>query len=457
MDQYTLISCIGKSDPIRGLNDGPMLHIVRNYHPKQVIFLLSEEIKTDEQLCEHNRRAIHMLEPECRISEIDTVIQNVHSFDTLSDVLPSICSKIKRCSSEEKILVNISSGTPQIQAALCMIAISDPEKYIPIQVETPEHSSNKEPYIDAKKNTIEEYMDNNLDNEPDAVSRCREPKLLNFRKPILQFQILSLTNNYDYSGALQLFKSNESIFNEKTGLLLTHVQKRLNLEHKQAVALAKKLNVEKELYPVKGSDASKLIEYYNSMKIKQYRNELNDFALRVEIMALYFGYFLLEKCLGIKKLTDIAVNKGLNGSDKYILSQEKCQKNLPGLEGYLNEKFCENYQWSYPLNARTISYIAEFLISKKEEYARYRECGEELIKWTELTSSVRNPAAHTIIAITDDEIRRAYENKDSKTLCKAMRKVLIQALSNVEKSENVKAAMDIYQHINKMISESMEE
>ena len=161
--------------------------------------------------------------------------------------------------------------------------------------------------------------------------------------------------------------------------------------------------------------------------------------------------------MGIKKLTDIAVNKGLNGSDKYILSQEKCQKNLPGLEGYLNEKFCENYQWSYPLNARTISYIAEFLISKKEEYARYRECGEELIKWTELTSSVRNPAAHTIIAITDDEIRRAYENKDSKTLCKAMRKVLIQALSNVEKSENVKAAMDIYQHINKMISESMEE
>ena len=39
---------MGRTDPIRGEHDGPILHIVRHYRPEAVILILSEEIGKEE-------------------------------------------------------------------------------------------------------------------------------------------------------------------------------------------------------------------------------------------------------------------------------------------------------------------------------------------------------------------------------------------------------------------------
>ena len=40
-----LFSCVGSTDPVRGLRDGSMLHIMRHYRPDKVVLYLSAEIR----------------------------------------------------------------------------------------------------------------------------------------------------------------------------------------------------------------------------------------------------------------------------------------------------------------------------------------------------------------------------------------------------------------------------
>lgn len=74
-----------------------------------------------------------------------------------------------------------------------------------------------------------------------------------------------------------------------------------------------------------------------------------------------------------------------------------------------------------------------------------------MMKWVELSSAVRNPAAHTIVSITDDMIRESY-GKDSAGLCRSMQRVLIQIFGTEVKKE----AFDIYDTINDRIKIEME-
>ena len=70
-----------------------------------------------------------------------------------------------------------------------------------------------------------------------------------------------------------------------------------------------------------------------------------------------------------------------------------------------------------------------------------------------LSGQVRNPAAHTIVAITDEIIKESYGNKDSAALVRSIRAVLRQAFGNEGKDE----AFAIYERINEMVKKSMEE
>ena len=454
MKNCILISVVGRTDPIRGQHDGPILHIIRHYRPEMVILLLSAEVGKEEKEYNHNEEAIHMLDKECKVKVIHTGIQDVHSYDNFSVKLLTICNDVRETYPEKKILLNITSGTPQMETALCMIAISDPERYMAIQVSSPEKSSNRNSMFDPQKDLIEDWFETNLDNEEGSPCRCQVPQLLNFKRPMVQFQIQSLIKNYDYSGALLLYEENQQNFSEKTGKILKHAKKRLNLEHKEAERLATELDMKKELYPVCRSDIGQLVDFFNSMCIKQIRGELNDFSMRLEIMTLYLGKYLIENCMKVP-LEDITTGRKIKNSYIMYLSEEKCTKKIPGIEDYLNEQFSDKklgrFEWEKPINALSIVHIVKFL-SKQPGAEKYIDAAEEMIKWANLSGQVRNPAAHTIISITDETIRNSYDNKNSTALVKSMKTVLIQAFGNQVKEE----AFRIYDRINQIVKETME-
>ena len=451
MDKYVLVTTVGKTDPIRSEHDGPLLHIVRHYRPEKVFLILTEEIEQDEAIYHHNEQAIHMLDPNCSVECIFTGIRDAHSYDFLSDKFLDICNKIKRGCQEEKILLNISSGTPQMETVMCMIAIAEPKRYIPIQVFSPQNHSNNTAVFNPKRDLLEEWFECNLDNLESGEdgeknqNRCHIPGLLNFRKPIIQFQIESLIENYDYAGAFQLYTENSEFFTEESGKLLKHAMKRLNLEYEAANSLARESGEYAALYPVARSDINRLLDFYNSIRIKQLRGELNDFALRLEIMAAQLGIYILEKHMNIS-IENIASGRGQKNSTVMFLSQEKCRTYIPGLEQYLDEQFSDTkqgrFEWGRAINALSIAYIITYMCGL-DKFAKYKNCAEELRGWAKLSGEVRNPAAHTIVAITDEDIRRSY-SKGSAALCKTMKTILQQIFGNEAKAE----AFEIYETIN---------
>ena len=114
MQDNILISVVGKTDPIRGQHDGPVLHIIRHYRPGMAILLLSKEVGDEESEYHHNEEAIHMLDKDCEVKTIPTGIQDVHSYDDFAIRLLAICNNVRKEYPERKILLNITSGTPQM-------------------------------------------------------------------------------------------------------------------------------------------------------------------------------------------------------------------------------------------------------------------------------------------------------------------------------------------------------
>lgn len=453
MDKYILIAAPGKTDPIRGESDGPILHIARHYKPEKIFLFFSEEIGEEEQEYHHIEHAINWLgERMGRHFETENDymgIQNPHSYDALLS-LTEKCARVKEKYPEHKILLNISSGTPQIETALCMIAISDGERYIPVQVSTPEKRANQSKHFNPKQDLVEDWFEINVDNEPDAPDRCTVPGLLNYKRPIVQFQITSLTRNYDYAGALQLYEENKNNISEKTGLLLKHAQKRLNLEDRAAKKIARELKIEQVLYPIARSDIMNLTDFYNSMRIKQTRGELNDFAMRLEILTVHLGTYILEKCM------HIALDEITTGKNIKRLSKDKCISVIPGIDKYLDEEFKETesgrFEWGKFVNGKSIVHIINYL-STKQAFQKYEECVKEMVKWNELSVRIRNPAAHVITAIEEADFRDFYDNKDSTALCRSIERVLVRVFG----AEFKKDGFDTYERINNLIVDSFDD
>lgn len=454
MEDYTLIAVPGITDPIRGGFDGPILHIVRHYTPKNVVLLLSEEIAKTELVYHHNEEAIRLLNPECLVEVVNTGIKNVFSYDDFSLILLHMCKNYQKKYPNNRIILNISSGTPQMNTAFCMIVLANPERYLAVQVLNPENSSTKTVPFDPQKELIEEVFENNCDNLEGAPNRCRETSLLNFRRPMVQFQIESLIHNYDYAGAYQLYMENASVFDDEVGMLLLHAQKRLNLEYEEAEKIARDNNKKDELYLNKRADISELVDYFNSMKVMQFRGELNDFALRIEIMLVYLGKYVLEKCMHIN-IEDITTKRITKiGSIQYFTSKEKCENKVPGISEYLDKIFVETrsagFEWGKPLNGLFSIYVVSFL-SKGEIFKKYEESAKEMLSWATSSGNLRNPAAHSIISITDKNFREAF-GKTSAKLCNAMYAVLRRVFG----SEVVLESFDIFDRINVMIETALE-
>lgn len=449
MNGSILIAVVGKTDPIRSEHDGPILHIIRWYHPERAVLILTAEIEKDEKEYHYMEEAIRLLDARCQVEMISTGILQPHSYDDFSIPFLNICNRIRNQYPDKKILLNITSGTPQMETAMCMIAISEPSVYVPVQVASPERSANRSSFFKPHEDLIEDWFEMDVDNEPESESRCHEPQLLNFKRPMLQAQILSLICNFDYAGAWQLYQENQQLFSKRTGLLLEHAKYRLNLEYKEAEALAEQLGLKSALYPVRRSDVARLIEFFNSMCIKQYRGELNDFSMRLEIMTEYLAIYILENCMKIKR-SELTTVRKLKNSEIMYLTESKCIAKIPGIEAYLDTQFSDKkggvFEWGKAINALSLVHIVKYL-SMQECFKRYEAAATEMLRWVQLSAQVRNPAAHTIISITEDLIRKSYGNKDSQSLCNSMRTILRQVFGNEGKDE----AFRIYEKINELV------
>ena len=211
-----LFSPIGTADPMSILGDGPMLHIVRHYQPDVVSLFLSPSMAGYERDDHRYTRAIGMLCAKTgqKAPEVRTIISerdDVHHFDgyikdfkvALDDLLSS-CFR-KHLSDDDKMLVNVSSGTPAMEQALVALGAFGWIDLTLLQVTTPNNGTNSAgDRENPKQYDLDALWEINPDNEGDRPNRVEVVHQPHFKDELLRDNVIALVKHYDYAAALEL-------------------------------------------------------------------------------------------------------------------------------------------------------------------------------------------------------------------------------------------------------------
>ena len=198
-----LISAVGDTDPIRNFHDGPLLHIVRVYRPEKIVLVHSERSLTKHDKLVKALKSIKDYSPE--IIQDGGVLPDaqVAIFDKMYDTVSSI---VKKYISDDEIILNISSATPQIISAMFAVNRISDFNVTAVQVVTPQHKSNEGLRHDNQED-IDTLIETNLDNQSDYENRTLEDTGMKFSQDLTKRNLKALIDNYDYQGALELLRA----------------------------------------------------------------------------------------------------------------------------------------------------------------------------------------------------------------------------------------------------------
>ena len=200
-----LISAVGTTDPISNNHDAALLHIARNYRPDKIVLVYSQEMFIKQDLI---NKALLSIEGYNPIIEIDSTILNndeVFLFDKMYEVMGLIVQKYTN--DDDEIILNLSSGTPQIISALFALNRINDYNTQAIQVATPKKGANRE-YKPLTDSEIDALIVENQDNSLDFVDRSIKDKSEKFTQALVKRHLRSLIASFDYQAA-------EAIINRK--------------------------------------------------------------------------------------------------------------------------------------------------------------------------------------------------------------------------------------------------
>lgn len=338
---YVLFSPISSADPISKAHDGPMLHICRKYKPEIIYLYLSKEMLDIELKEQRFSKALkylsEKLEFNCKIKKIPKEqLVDVHIFDIFYDEFIKELNNISQKHRDKQILLNVSSGTPAMQAALQTIAALSENNYFPVRVDAFKKGINPQNNFD-----LEEEWKNNLDNQEPHEKRCHESKRANLLVQFKKNMIFKYLQSYDYHAALIMAKDIRTNLKDNGVKLLRFANCRLQLNQDGMDEALK--HIQCDLIPVNSREERPIFEYLLWLQIKQKRGDYADFIRGITPVFVDLLEIILKKRCNISirnycKSTDV---KGFKQYKKYTLTIDKLNKDETGknILKILNKKF----------------------------------------------------------------------------------------------------------------------
>lgn len=396
INDYVLFSPIGMTDPTRSNYDGPFLHILRQYRPRKAYIFMTKEICYYNQKDNRYEVMAKKLLPDCEIVKLAyPQIEKAHDFVIFDEFFRDELQKIKNQNPTSEILINISSGTPQIIGSLYLLAALLPFEVTLVQVYTPEKGSN----LKCENYCCENEWDNLMDNSSDQEIENRSNKIIpdNVRRKILTENIISHINKYDYRAALDLVNSAADLFTDNFKGLLELANYRLALDGSNVSSKLKQIDMPKnDLFTVQTSGEDKLYEYILYLQIKLLKQELIDFTRGVspivaDLFELYLGKIM-------KNPIDDWTEKR-DGVPFFI------RRKMPSdVLKYLDSQFRFEFRDS-PVSTSNLFLIIQYYHNNNSN-AIFSKI-EKLRKFDE---KVRNIAAHEIIGIDEEYVQKMVGN-----------------------------------------------
>ena len=392
-----LFSPLGDTDPVRGCYDGAMLHIVRHYQPERIVLFYTHDMAEKERHDHRYTRAVQRLAPECQIEEVFTEIRDAHLYESFSRILPQEVLRIRETFPGSTLLLNLSSGTPQMKTVLAMLA-SDMEDCIGVQVAAPARHSNRANEATQDAEDIDALLENNFDDEEGAENRCEEPPLSAFHYYAERSRILSLIDSYEYAAAGKIARRS-ALVPPEASLLLSHAERRSMLLTEEAKAVLREYGG-KKLFPFTGK-TEELVEYFLMMQIDQETGRLSNLMLRMIPFLYEFLREYTAKNLTIPIRSLCELRHGVR-----LLVRERLTVQEKELLAALDREFPYGYR-DQPLSF----YLLSLCCTYAGEAQRIRDAKLHVAVMAELESiadirQLRNEAAHEIVNVTEDRFRQ---------------------------------------------------
>ena len=400
-----LFTCAGTTDPVRGGHDGGILHVVRHYRPEKVYLFLSKEMvgyETKDHRFERTFR--HASEKWCyplEWHEEQTYLEDVADLDAVSEPLYGFFRRAVEENPGCRILINLSSGTPQMKIILSQLALSLQASVLGVQVLNPKKQSGDSKRTNDPDYDVEFELELNEDDEPGAPNRCLEPKLLAVQRDRQCAQIRSLLARRDYGALAAMDKE----LPPQLAKLARHLAARSELQMTEAAKLARSLTLPFKLYPALDATDERyrlLSEYYLLLRNMQQTQRYTEFVLRLNPFLTQLLLRLIEQNLPCP-LSSILETRGKHT----YLSPEGMERHVPEIKRAFERAF-ERKMANRRKNLR-IDWTKDFSlylgIPLLHALGGLTPALLDVLDACEkLNDSQRNAAAHQLHAVTEEQI-----------------------------------------------------
>jgi len=408
-----------------------MLHIIRHNNPSVVYLFHTREMKEEADRDGRFRRSIEAQartlgrDPgTIKVIDLESDIADPSDFNAFSKAYREHFGLITQQYPEAEIMINVSSGTPQMIATASILAAAQylGRTYHCIQVVSPSgRSGTKSPYLQTYDDN---EIDNLLDNLPDAEMRCREPNILFFTDSMTREQFLELLKRYDYAGAARLAEQHPHAINEHTMRWVQHMEARVANDLATArKALQPDYIREFDPYPVKNGQVQPMYEFYLGILVKYLRGEWSDFLIRLSPLLTELIRFQIEGRMRFP-LGQLVRNE--DKGDRLV--RTLVERNNPRLILYLDQQFLK-FRDDY-LSLSNMVHVLNYAVSQKRDSdsndLKVCDLFEQL---RSIEAELRNQVAHQMVTVSDNWAKQTV-NMSFRQIQRLLEDLLVLVMKN---------------------------
>ena len=277
------------------ISDGAALFIIKNELPDKIIVIYSDEMKVKQENFEAAVKAVY---DGKKVPEIQNkyVKEGVHEFDTMYKFVEEILDEEDM--SHGDYILNVTSGTPQCQAAMYAINFVKDYNTRLARVNSPRsektnQSNQGAPWFetDTFKYFLEKQALDSKDNRQLGIEKGEK-----FKNNLLQRTYKDFILKYEYKAALEILKKNPDIISDKQD----HENSKNILENMISVfqkqRVLEELAADFNLTYNNTDEFQKFLNYYLMIDILNRKGQVTD----VLVKAKSFAEFVLKSVIKIK-------------------------------------------------------------------------------------------------------------------------------------------------------------
>lgn len=441
-----LYSGIGTTDPIRGMHDGGLMHIMRFFRPEKVyLFLTAEMVRRDRKdhrigkTFDYIRDHWDGYAPQ--VIRFEAPIEDPSDMDALLDPMESLLEQAARENPSHEILLNLSSGTPQMQIILAQMAVDLRYRTLGIQIKSPERQSSSAPRTNRDDFSVDDALELNLDEEPDVVNRCCVPKMMAIRREAARNQLLALVDQRNYAAIAQMGSQLPAPY----PMLARHLDHRSNFRLKEAEEAAAGLGGMK-LHAGRGElpyRVYEMVEFFVVLKHLVHLKRYTDFVLRVNPFLIELQMALIREKLEERGIAEQELFPVVDRRKK--ISPEAIGRLLPGLLAHMEAGF------NGPLKEADLSIKALNLML--EFFGADPSVVEQMAGCEKVNFRLRNPSAHDLFTVTNQDTVRVC-GLDAETIIHRLEQALIGAVTRYG-DRALKKRLNIYEYGDRLLKDCL--